>query len=247
MQDPLYNDPELAQFYDWDCPWTADFDWFASLVGDRSPVLDIGCGTGMFTTALAARGIEAVGVDPADAMLAIARHRPGGERVTWIEADARGLNLGRRFMAVVMTGHAFQSLLTSEDRLACLVAIRAHLAPGGRFFLDSRNPDARDWEAWTPAATREINPHPDHGPVERWNDAALLPDSNVVRYETHYRLTDGRVLSATSDIAFPSLDDLAALIEKAGLVVETWAGDASGGPLRPGCPDLIPIGRPASR
>jgi hypothetical protein len=44
--DALYQDPELAAFYDWDNPWTADFDWFLSLVDGARSVLDLGCGTG---------------------------------------------------------------------------------------------------------------------------------------------------------------------------------------------------------
>lgn len=244
MEDALYRNPELAQFYDWDCPWTPDFDWFASLLEGRGSVLDIGCGTGVFTAAVAARGGPVVGVDPAAAMLDVARARDGGDRVTWIEADARGLDLGRQFDAVVMTGHAFQTLLTRSDRAACLQAIRVHLAPGSRFFFDSRNPEAREWEEWTPEATREQRAHPSFGMVERWNAAALLPGTKIVRYETHYRLTDGRQFSATSDIAFPPFAELADLIAEAGLQVDRWAGDPAGGPLRPGCPDFIPIGGP---
>lgn len=246
MEDRLFSDPDLAQFYDWDCPWTPDFDWFASLVENAESVLDLGCGTGMFTTALAARGISCVGADPAAAMLGIARARRGGERVRWIEADARRLDLGLRFDAIVMTGHVFQSLLSHDDRLAVLTSIAGHLRPDGQFFFDSRNPEAREWELWTPDATREWRAHPEFGLVERWNAALLLEGSNVVEYETHYRLPDGRHFSATSKIAFAPFAELAGLIAAAGLRVDRWAGDAQGGPLAPGCPDFIPIGGLAS-
>lgn len=152
MQDALYHDPALARFYDWDCPWTADHDWFATLV--RGSVLDLGCGTGMFAAELAARGLQVTGVDPAPAMLDIARARKGGARVRWVGADARDLNLGERFDTVLMIGHAFQTLLTGPDRAATLATIAGHLATGGRFFFDSRNPGAREWETWGPAQTR---------------------------------------------------------------------------------------------
>ncbi len=46
--EPLYCDPQLAQFYDWTNPWPRDFGFFASLVEDGSRVLDLGCGTGIF-------------------------------------------------------------------------------------------------------------------------------------------------------------------------------------------------------
>lgn len=47
-------------------------------------MLDIGCGTGVFALLLADRGFEVVGVDPAEASMAVARAKPGGERVRWI-------------------------------------------------------------------------------------------------------------------------------------------------------------------
>jgi SAM-dependent methyltransferase len=239
--DALYQDPALAMFYDWDNPWPADFDWFLSLVEGAASVLDLGCGTGIFSAALAARGAEVVGVDPAAAMLAIARARP--EPVTWVEAAAQGLDLGRRFEAVVMTGHAFQCLLTAPDRAALLAVIARHLAPGGRFFFDSRNPKAREWQGWTPDATRVRRAHPLFGEVERWIDAVETDAPEVIEYQTHYRLADGRHLAARSRIAFPPFDELSAALAAAGLRVNRWYGDASGGPLRPDGPDFIPVGR----
>jgi SAM-dependent methyltransferase len=241
-QERQYHDPELAQFYDWDCPWTPDFDCFASLVADARSVLDLGCGTGIFAAELAARGAVVVGVDPAAAMLDVARARSGGDRVTWIEADARGLDLGQRFEAVVMTGHAFQALLKRADRAAVLATIARHMEPQGRFFFDSRNPEAREWEDWTPDATRERRAHPDFGLVERWNDVQPGAGPDVVAYETHYLLPDGRQFSAVSQIAFPAFAELSDLIAGAGLRVDRWYGDALGGPLRDGCPDIIPVG-----
>jgi SAM-dependent methyltransferase len=243
LADALYDDPALAAFYDWDCPWGPDHDWFLSLVEGAGSALDLGCGTGIFAAALAARGAEVVGVDPAGPMLAIARARDGGDRVSWVQADARALDLGRRFDAVMMTGHAFQTLLTRNDREAVLAVIRRHLASSGRVFFDSRNPEAREWESWGPEASREVLPHPDHGMVERWNDA-WEEAPGLVTYETHYRLPDGRHLQARSQIAFPGFEELSELIAGAGLVVERWAGDPAGGPLRESCPDFIPIGGP---
>jgi len=245
MAEAQYHDPALAAFYDWDCPWSADHDWFAGRVDGAGSVLDLGCGTGMFTVALATRGTRAVGVDPAGAMLDIARTRPGGARVTWVQADARGLDLGQKFDAVTMTGHAFQTLLTREDRAAVLATIHRHLNPRGRFFFDSRNPEAREWEHWGQEATRRVRLHPAYGKVERWNEASEEAPG-IIALETHYRLPDGRHLQALSRLAFPTFDELSGLITEAGLLVDRWAGTPGGGPLRTGCPDFIPIGRLAS-
>ncbi len=237
--DALYDDPALAAFYDWDNPWPPDFDWFLTLIEGAGTVLDLGCGTGVFSAAVAARGAKVVGADPAAAMLAVARGR--SDRVTWVQAPAQGLDLGQVFDAVVMTGHAFQCLLTPEDRAAVLATIARHLAPQGRFFFDSRNPDAREWENWGPEATRERRVHPELGLVERWNEA-WEDTPGLITYLTHYRLPDGRHLQARSRIAFPDLAVLETEIAAAGLIVDRWYGDPAGGPLRTGCPDFIPDG-----
>src|SRR3546814_10383004 len=95
----------------------ADFDFCRRLAAEAKSVLDLGCGTGELAVALS-EGCDVVGVDPAPAMIEVARRRPGGDRVTWIEADARDLRLGRRFDLVLLTGHAFQVFLTRDDQAA---------------------------------------------------------------------------------------------------------------------------------
>lgn len=141
-----------------------------------------------------------------------------------------------------MTGHAFQCLLTASDRAAVLAVIARHLAPEGRFFFDSRNPEAREWESWTPEATRERRAHEAFDMVERWTEAERDSATGIVTYETHYVVADGRHFAARSRIAFPTFQELTGAIAAAGLRVDHWYGDAAGGPLRAGCPDFIPFG-----
>ena len=170
-EDPLYRDAALAQFYDLENGWAADFDFCLRLAENAKSVLDLGCGTGELTARLG-QGREVVGVDPAAAMLEVARQRPGGERVTWVEADARGLRLDRRFDLVLLTGHAFQVFLGDHDQRAVLATIARHLAPNGRFIFDSRNPAAEAWRGWQPENSRRAIAHAALGQVIAWNDAA---------------------------------------------------------------------------
>ncbi|CAM5400341.1 Trans-aconitate 2-methyltransferase [Mycolicibacterium aubagnense] len=145
-------------------------------------MLDLGCGTGQLTAALV-DGRAVVGVDPAGAMLDVAQRRPGGEKVDWIEADARTVRLGRKFDLIVLTGHAFQVFLTRDDRLAVLATIAAHLAPGGHFLFDSRNPMAEAWREWIPEPSQETVHHPRFGMVKGWYDAHMGVDG-IVTYQT---------------------------------------------------------------
>ncbi|GAB4363998.1 MAG: class I SAM-dependent methyltransferase [Kiloniellaceae bacterium] len=244
-EDRLYDDPELVQFYDLENGWGPDFDFCAGLAAEARSLLDLGCGTGELAAGLAQRlpSCAVTGTDPAAAMLDVARRRPGGERVDWIEADARALDLGRRFDLIVLTGHAFQVFLTRDDQLAVLRTIARHLTPRGRFLFDSRNPAFEAWKTWGPEASRRTLVHPALGAVEAWNEAGQDAASGIVTYETHYRIVEsGRHLMATSQIRFTPKDELESLIAEAGLHVTRWYGDWHESPWTPEAKEIIPLG-----
>lgn len=145
---------------------------------------------------------------------------------------------------MVLTGHAFQVFLNQDDQRAAISTIAAHLAPQGRFVFDTRNPLDDDWRTWTPDETRRTIEHREYGAVETWNDVSRDDAAGIVSYETHYRIErDGSHFSAASRIAFPGRDQVAALLEDAGLVVDAWMGDWLGAPCNAASPDIIPVGR----
>ena len=246
MPDPIYTDPDLVQFYDLASGWAADGDFVEDFCVEASSVLDLGCGTGMIAARLAQNGVQrVVGVDPAMAMLSAARARQGGRRVEWIEGDARDIHLGEAFERIILTGHTFQVFVTAADRLRVLQTIAEHLAPHGRFVLDSRNPHARAWERWTPGHSRRILSHPALGHVLTWHDAASRPDGNVLAFTTHFqRLGDGRHMQAESRIAFPRREEIAGLLDEAGLEAESWYGDWEGSAFASASsPEIVVVGR----
>jgi SAM-dependent methyltransferase len=243
QQDRLYDDPDLVQFYDLENEGGVDFDACLSFAMDARSVLDLGCGTGQLAAALG-KDRRVTGVDPAAAMLDIARQRPGGKGVDWVQADARTVRLGRTFDLVLLTGHAFQVFLTPQDQAAVLRTIACHLAPGGRFIFDTRNPAAEEWREWTPEGSRHWLEHPRLGRIEAWNDFERDPATGIVTYGSHYRTAgSGRTLSASSMIAFPSRGSVAKGIEEAGLVVDKWLGAWTGEAFGPSMPEIIPIGQ----
>lgn len=241
-EDRLYDDPELAGFYDLENTWGDDFNFCARMAAEARSVLDLGCGTGQLAAALAER-FEVTGVDPAGPMLEVARRRPGGDRVTWIEADARTLHLRRRFDLILLTGHAFQVFLTPADQLAVLRTIALHLSPGGYFLFDSRNPVFEAWKSWGPDESRRELTHHTLGQVEAWNDATYAAETGIVTYETHYRIAaTGKHLAARSQIKFTPKDELEDLIAESGLHATRWLGDWQGNLWTPASPEIIPIG-----
>ncbi|PLP59897.1 SAM-dependent methyltransferase [Mesorhizobium loti] len=239
--DLLYNDPALVDFYDLVNTGDVELRRCLALAGEAQSVLDLGCGTGQLAAAFA-DGRAVVGVDPAGAMLDVARRRPNGEKVEWVEADARTVRLGRRFDLVILTGHVFQVFLSKQDQLAVLGTIASHLAPGGHFLFDSRNPAAEAWHEWIPERSEEMVHHPRFGMVKGWYDARAGADG-IVTYRTWYEfVATGQVLTAESKIAFPSKEAIAAGIAAAGLVAESWFGDWEGGAWTPASREIIPFG-----
>jgi SAM-dependent methyltransferase len=93
-----------------------------------SSVLDAGCGTGRVAIELARRGIEVVGVDADESMIATARRL--APDLTWVIADLTRFSLDRRFEVVAMAGNV--PIFTPPGTQGDLVAgCAAHLADGG--------------------------------------------------------------------------------------------------------------------
>jgi SAM-dependent methyltransferase len=241
MQDRLFQDPELVAFYDAENGWGDDTRYCLQLAEHARSVLDLGCGTGLLAAALGT-GREVWGVDPAAAMLDVARSREGGGAVTWVEADARTVRLGRRFDLVLLTGHAFQCFLTDADQLALCKTIAAHLAPSGRFIFDSRNPAREEWREWVPELSRRVFDLPGLGPVSAWNDVSFDSATAIATYETCYQDNRGRLWNATSSIRFATKDNIQRAICNAHLSVESWLGDWQGSAFTAQSPEMIPVG-----
>lgn len=149
MIDEHYTDPDLAALYDTLCSndEREDFRFYLPMILKASSVLDVGCGTGALLKAARRAGHRGrlCGIDPAPAMLARARD---GSDVEWTLGDLDDTRFDADFDLVLMSGNAFQALVDDRALRATLAGIAAALAPMGMFVFESRNPDAREWEAW---------------------------------------------------------------------------------------------------
>ncbi|MFF7314107.1 methyltransferase domain-containing protein [Streptomyces sp. NPDC008137] len=231
MADECFRHPRLAAVYDPLDPDRGDLDPYLRMTEEfgARQVLDIGCGTGVFALRLAARGIQAVGVDPAGASLDVARGKPGAERVRWIHGDATTLPPLTADLAT-MTGNAAQEITGPEDWRAFLRGARAALRPGGRLVFETRNPARRAWEEWNREATYAVTEVPGTGPVEYWVE--LLDVSGpLVTFRQVYRFAaDGQVLTSRSTLRFRERREVETELVAQGFVVE----DVRDAPDRPG-------------
>jgi ubiquinone/menaquinone biosynthesis C-methylase UbiE len=135
----------LAEDYDRLRP--ADENWWelvdvlmeaGDLRGRRA--LDVGCGTGRLSLALAERGVKVWGVDPSEEMLAQAR-AAAGRRV--------GLKLGRAESLPFRDGWFERVVLRLVvhllDRALAFPELARVLAPGGRALLATFTPSHFEW------------------------------------------------------------------------------------------------------
>ena len=241
MPSPAYTDPRLAACYDAINPFDAADAFYLALAGDGpKTILDMACGTGRLAVALAERGHRVAGADPAPGMLQVARNRRGGERVTWVASTATDLALTARFDLIIMTGHAFQVLLSDAEIDAALAALRRHLAPGGRLAFETRNPLVEEWRDWIPSKTREVIQVPGIGAVEIHNDIAAA-NGALVTYETHFRFAPDDIVIAPDTLRFMSQAELAAFLARAGFTDITWFGNWDSSPLSAPGPEIIAI------
>lgn len=231
VPDPIFADPRLAQIYDPLDPDRSDLDLYLNIVeelGARS-VLDVGCGTGTFACLLAGRGVEVVGVDPAEASLAVARTKPGAERVCWIHGDASALPPLMVDLAT-MTGNVAQVFLDDEQFCAALRGMRGALRPGGAVVFEVRDPAREAWRSWNREESHRRTEVPQIGVVESWVD--LLDISfPLVSFRWTYRFEQvGEVLTSDSTLRFRRRQDVERCTADSGLRVT----DVRDAPDRPG-------------
>jgi 2-polyprenyl-3-methyl-5-hydroxy-6-metoxy-1,4-benzoquinol methylase len=110
--------------------------WLAARLPSHGRLLDVGCGTGRYALALAARGFEVVAVDESVEMIAQARAKPGAERVDFRVLDAVTSMPEGPFDAVVIID-AWEFLV---DPAKTLWHIRGALRTGAPGFIVTPHP-----------------------------------------------------------------------------------------------------------
>lgn len=124
-----------------------DVDFYVALAREGGgPVVELACGNGRVSFPIARAGIDVVGLDLSEGMLASAERRLAAEpiavqsRVRFVRGDMAGFDLGERFPLVIIPFRAFQALLTPEAERACLQCIHRHLENGGLLVIDVFDP-----------------------------------------------------------------------------------------------------------
>ena len=201
-------------------------------------VLDLACGWGRHSIALARAGFRVTGLDLSETLLARARKRAEAAAVPvdFVRGDMREIPWAARFDAVLSLYSSLGYWVSDEEDLRVLKAVHGALKPGGVFVMETMHRDhvvgayaERDWWETEGGATVW---------VEREFDAVDGVSQEWTRWsrgsQTGEKYHELRVRTAT---------EWDAMLRSAGLVPVDWYGDFELAPFVHTSPDLIVVCR----
>jgi SAM-dependent methyltransferase len=188
--------------------------------GDR--VVDAGCGLGRFVAALAANGVDAVGVDISEIAIAAAKREYPGP--TYVVADLMKPlpDELKGFDGLVSLSSSFGFGATVAEDEAMMRAYHEMLRPGGKMAMELSDLERSRHRLKT-----------DEGVVERETNGVretLDVDFTTGMLHVHYVYGDDVV---DSRIRMYEADDLQRMAEGAGFRDVERYGNFAGGPKRP--------------
>ncbi|MNB92380.1 Cypemycin methyltransferase [compost metagenome] len=183
---------------------------------EKAKVLDLCCGMGRHSLALAEAGYEVTGVDLSEALLREARAQEGASRVKWVRSDMRDLPLEGGFDAVVNLFTSFGYFEKDEEHVKVLREIWRMLKPGGRFIIDFLNPSY---------VTAHLVPHSTREDGDNLIDEKRRIEDGYVKKDIILTSkSDGTPRQYHERVKLYSLEKFRALIAEAGLALEAVHG-----------------------
>lgn len=224
MLDHHYVHPKLVELYDYGCGWSADRDFYLDLAGSTPErILDLGCGTGLLCHAYAKQGHLVTGVDPSEEMLSVGQSTYHHENLHWLQSSSQDFHLNQTYHLIIMTGHAFQVLLTEQDVLDTFKQVKKHLDFNGQFVFESRNPDFNWSICWEYELELQL-------PTVMVRESRHLIDfkDDIMTFKLMYHFP-AETLVSTSRLRFWRQDQIEALLQQTGLMNTLTLGDWDGG------------------
>ena len=173
--------------YDYGPEWNAA--WFAEVAeveaalerfGATGQVLELACGTGLWTQHLARTAARLTAVDASPEVIELNRARVGGTPVEYVRADVFDLRLPDRYDECFF---GFWLSHVPDDRLDAFWAlVRSALNPGGRVFLvDNGSPSDSTHTRRTQSGveTRRLGDGREFRIVKHYRTATDLPELDL--------------------------------------------------------------------
>jgi SAM-dependent methyltransferase len=203
--------------------------WISQVNQYGDPVLELACGTGRITIALAQAGFDVTGIDNAEGMLREARRKSAeaGVEVEWVKADMRDFDLGRAFSLIILPANTLCHLLNLNDFEACLASVRKHLAPHGRFVIDVFVPQIELLinEPGKRSPFSEYDDPDGRGRIEVTESYVYEPDTQIKRITTYHSIPgEDTEIEGELNMRMYFPQELDALIKYNGFVLECKYG-----------------------
>jgi SAM-dependent methyltransferase len=103
--------------------------------------LELGIGTGRVAIPLSRAGVEVVGIDASEAMVARLREKPGGAAIDVAIGDFADVQVEGRFSLIYVPFTTFFGLGTRERQIRCIQNVNMRLERDGHFVLEAFVPD----------------------------------------------------------------------------------------------------------
>ena len=133
----IYN--ELAPYYDQlvaDPQATQKWVDFTCHQIPSGRILELACGSGEITFALAEAGFTVDALDLSSRMIEIAKRKFGDEQIHFHQTDMTAFNLNTKFDAVLCYCDSVNYLEDDEAFLNMIKCVKCHLVPQGLFLFD---------------------------------------------------------------------------------------------------------------
>ncbi|MBL7645057.1 MAG: class I SAM-dependent methyltransferase [Candidatus Hydrogenedentes bacterium] len=197
-------------------------------------VLDLCCGNGRHMVHLLKHTPHVVGLDYSPDLLEIARKQLGTTGHL-LRGDMRAIPFRGAFDALANFFTSFGYFCSESENLAVAQGIARALKPGGRFFVDYLNPAYLrahlDPESLRVSGRFEIR-------ERRWIDETTRRVNKITEVER-----DGAIINRSSEsVRLYERSELLALLERAGLRMESCYGNYDGDPVREDTPRQIVVG-----
>ena len=226
--------------------------WLGLAAAQRSPILELGCGSGRVLMPLAKAGYRVIGLDNDAEMLATLKTRitPAVKAsISLLLADATRIPLAGRFSLIVMPCNTL-STFTRQAQADVLSGVRLLLAQGGAFVASLPNPELLlRMPRQSEPEIEDTFPHPLTGePVQVSSSWKKTTGYLFVTWHYDHLLPDGGVERLTSQVRhrLDSTQDYLDAFSAAGLQVERLYGDFDGSAYQLKSENLIIQARPAA-
>ncbi len=186
-------------------------------LADGGSAVEFAVGTGRLALPLAATGVPVSGMDFSEPMLAELRKKDGAEQLSLVHGDMTSTQMCADAALVYLVFNTITNLRTQVLQVACFRNAAAHLAPGGRFLIETGVPKLRQLPPGETIHPFDVTPH--HLGFDEYIDFV-----NQISVSHHYYIEGERARTVSGAFRYVWPSELDLMAQLAGMELEhRWA------------------------